>query len=239
MIQQTSAKIYLAAERGCNENEYMRCYSTFNFGQFRNVHKQPFGSLTVWNDDTIAPGHSVKMHIDKDGYIVFIPLVGTIACKDPEGKQSVLSAGEVYIMYVQSGALVEVTNHLQEELVNFLHIRVNTGSCTGSDASVVLRFHIDQYRNKLALMEPVYGKDVIESLPFCLGVTKVEGRNEIEYPLAEPGNGVFVFVVNGAFEVQNRLLHERDGLALWDTEIIEAEALSNDAILIILEIPLL
>jgi redox-sensitive bicupin YhaK (pirin superfamily) len=48
-----------------------------------------------------------------------------------------------------------------------------------------------------------------------------------------------VYVIEGAFEVQYRLLHARDGLALWEAERVEWEALSNDAILLVLEVPLL
>ncbi|WP_165699302.1 pirin family protein [Hymenobacter jejuensis] len=46
----------------------------------------------------------------------------------------------------------------------------------------------------------------------------------------------FAFVVAGAFEVEGRLLHERDGLALWDVQEVELEALSNDALVLVLEL---
>jgi len=46
---------------------------------------------------------------------------------------------------------------------------------------------------------------------------------------------VYVFVIEGAFEVQNRLLHARDGLSLSSATEVEFEALSNDAMLLILE----
>jgi len=44
--------------------------------------------------------------------------------------------------------------------------------------------------------------------------------------------------LEGAFEVEGRLLHARDGLALWETEKVELEALSNDAIILVMEISL-
>ncbi len=41
----------------------------------------------------------------------------------------------------------------------------------------------------------------------------------------------------GAFEVQGRLLHARNGLGLWDdTNLLELEALSNDAIVLLVEL---
>ena len=47
-----------------------------------------------------------------------------------------------------------------------------------------------------------------------------------------------MFVIEGAFEVQGTLLHARDGLALWGTDKLEKEALSNDAIILLIELPL-
>jgi hypothetical protein len=42
-------------------------------------------------------------------------------------------------------------------------------------------------------------------------------------------------VLQGVFEIANRLLHERDGLALTyqQDDVLEFEALSNDAVLIL------
>jgi hypothetical protein len=66
-------------------------------------------------------------------------------------------------------------------------------------------------------------------------IGKFDGRKEGTHIVTDAGKGIFVFVIEGAFEVQNRLLQLRDGLALWNTASIEFEALSNDAILLLLE----
>ena len=42
-------------------------------------------------------------------------------------------------------------------------------------------------------------------------------------------------MIAAAFEAEGRLLHERDGLALFDTNEIEMEALSNDAMMLLIE----
>lgn len=55
--------------------------------------------------------------------------------------------------------------------------------------------------------------------------------------LENKNSGLFIFVIEGAFEVQGRLLHARDGLALWDIEAAEMEVLSNDAVIMVIESP--
>ncbi|MEO5593159.1 MAG: hypothetical protein ABIR15_06605 [Chitinophagaceae bacterium] len=49
--------------------------------------------------------------------------------------------------------------------------------------------------------------------------------------------GLFAFVIKGAFEMEGRLPHARDGWALWDTGAAEMKALSNDAIILVIELP--
>lgn len=68
-----------------------------------------------------------------------------------------------------------------------------------------------------------------------LSIGKFSGRSETVYHRKHPGNALFVFVIDGVFEVDGRLLHARDGLALWDTDEAEIEALSNDALLLVVE----
>ena len=70
-------------------------------------------------------------------------------------------------------------------------------------------------------------------------IGRYAGRAEDRYQPRERKNGVFVFVLSGVFEVQNRLLHQRDGLSLTNVQNgeVDFEALSNDAVLLLLEVP--
>ncbi|HLO38529.1 MAG TPA: hypothetical protein VK173_08565, partial [Lacibacter sp.] len=72
-------------------------------------------------------------------------------------------------------------------------------------------------------------------LPAILSVGKFSGRAETVYYTERSSANVFVFVLEGAFEVEGRLLHARDGLALWQATSVEMEALSNDALVMVVE----
>jgi hypothetical protein len=54
-------------------------------------------------------------------------------------------------------------------------------------------------------------------LPFSISIGKFDAREEANYLLENKTTGLFVFVTEGAFEVQGTLLHARVGLAMWDT----------------------
>jgi quercetin 2,3-dioxygenase len=69
-------------------------------------------------------------------------------------------------------------------------------------------------------------------------IGKYDGRKKGIYSLQNKNNGIYCFVIEGAFEIQDRLLHAKDGLAIWNTDEIDFEALSNGAILLLFELPL-
>ena len=71
-------------------------------------------------------------------------------------------------------------------------------------------------------------------MPSFISIGKFSGRGETIYK-SSSGKCCFLFVIAGAFEAEGRLLHERDGLALFDTNEIEMEALSNDAMMLLIE----
>ena len=74
------------------------------------------------------------------------------------------------------------------------------------------------------------------SIPSCrLSIGQFQGRDEAVHVLN--GKGCFYYVLAGAFEIQERLLHAGDGLALWDIEQVDLEALSNNAVLLVLDLP--
>lgn len=232
MFEQSTAKIFLAGERGLTENEWFRSYNTFNFGAYRSEHKKPFGPLYVLNDDTLAGGKSIELLIEDTSILLILPVVGAVEFRGEAGHEFLVNSGQCQCYVGKAGTSVSFENPYEENLVNFLQIWVKTDE----SSSTVLQptdFDLDAQKNAMDLITP----SQIKSAKGFLG--KYVGRCEDSYRLSKEGSGVFVFVVQGAFEVQNRLLEARDGLALSGMEEIEFEALSNDAILLIIELPLL
>lgn len=228
MITQANAKMFLASERGHTETNRFRSYNTFNFGGYRHAHKSPFGALYVLNDDTLAGNQEIQQTVEEDSDIVLIPVVGATRYKDSQGHESMVHAGEVQVQNLPRGATLSVANPFEQELVNFLQLWIKQPgrpAKTPANAS----FDLDSHRNQLLTL----------SASPVVRMGKFTGREECVYQRTQSAHGLFVFVLEGAFEVQYRLLEARDALALWNLEEIEIEALSNDAILLVMEIPML
>jgi quercetin 2,3-dioxygenase len=237
MIMQSTAKMFLADERGLNETAWFRSWNTFNFGKYQQEHKQPVGNMYVLNDDTLDGGKSLSMLIEEYSYVILLPVVGAIAYKDSTGNASLIAAGQIQLFTLAKGVTIQVTNPFKEELVSFLQIWIKADKMNELLDSCLSTYDVNEFQNCLIKISPQ--SLGLSNLPFSISIGKFSGRGETTYQLKNSKAGLFVFVIEGAFEVEGRLLHARDGMVLTNTESIEAEALSNDAILLTIELPVI
>jgi redox-sensitive bicupin YhaK (pirin superfamily) len=233
MVPQSKGKIFLSEERGLHQMDWFRTHSTFNFGQYNNEHKMSFGALYVLNEDTLAGGKRLTMQVEEGSDVILLPIVGAINFKNSEGQDGMLIAGQVQVLHMPPNATVEISNPYEASLVKFLQLWIRTPATINSSPS----FSFDLEANRNQLIE-IFRRGDIAGVPYSTGViAKFAGREETVYKVKHPGNGVFAFAIEGELEVQYRLMQAGDGLALWDMEEIEMEALSNNAIILIVEIP--
>ncbi|SFE77552.1 hypothetical protein SAMN05216167_11965 [Spirosoma endophyticum] len=235
MDTQLQAQLFLADQRGCSQFDYFRSYHCFSFGQYVDEHKLPFGALQVLNDDTLTAGNRIRMQVESTTDVVILPIVGGLEYKSSLG-DGFLEAGQAQLFSLASSMDYEIINPYETDLINFIQIWLTNNSSDFTPGLRQTRFDLSD-KNKLL---PAFSinENALRSRGF---IGKFDGREDGIYKLENPEtNGVFVFVLNGVFEVQDRLLHERDGLSLMNVQepAVEFEALSNDAILLLLEIPL-
>nr|WP_322625928.1 hypothetical protein [uncultured Flavobacterium sp.] len=222
MIRQNPARIYKAQQRGLYENSNHRWEATFNFESYQDASRSPFGALQILNDETLGPKQQLTRNVE-NGNILLIPLVGALEYS-LNGEIAYVETNEATWLPAEGNLILR--NPYEEELINFLYIVFSHSIVTEAET---LSINLDS-RNSLN--------------PFSLpGSIKAkmglfDGRQEALYPIQNPNNGLFVFVIAGAFEVQGRLLEHRDGLALWQLEEADMEALSENAVLLLFELPI-
>lgn len=222
MIQQSPAQIYKAQQRGHFENEAQRWYATLNFETYTGQSREPFGTLKTINDETLGPGQHI-MRSDDNATLLLIPLVGAVAYSLNQEVQYAETNEAVWLPF---NGTITISNPYESELINFIYI-VFSNNFISEAATVGINL---SERNVLS--------------PFSLpGTLKAkmglfDGRGEAIFKLSNKADGVFIYIISGAFEVQGRLLEERDALALWNLEEADIEALSENAVIMLFEIPL-
>jgi len=231
MKELVKGKIFLAEERGLNETEWFCSQTTFNFGKYFNEHKAPFGDLYVLNDDMLAGGRSVSMSIEEDSYVIILPLSGAVVFKR-NSTSSLVAAGQVIVNFFSAGERFGIKNPFQNDTINFLQIWIKAGKKNDLSSGALTYQDVNKDPNELIKIFP--GNVFAESHQFSISIGKFSGRGGTVYN--SKTKKCFLFILSGAFEVEGRLLHERDGLALWNTNKIEMEALSNDAMILVIEL---
>ena len=225
MIRQSPAKIYKALQRGLTESKLQRLHATFNFENYSNDTRMPFGLLSVINDETLAQSHQVIRQPEANMTVILIPMVGALHCCHAAEVSEIIVPGEITIIPPSTDAIM-LTNPYEDGQINYLYLTF-TGLTAAAKITTTVNFSIRNTLHQFIDNGGVTG---------CMAI--FDGRAEALYPLKDAANGIFVFVINGAFEVQGRLLEERDGLALWDTTEADIEALSENAVILLFEVPL-
>lgn len=229
MITQISAQIYKSDNRGFLNSENHNCFATFNFDEYQDFSRNAFGSLKVLNEVIIAPRQHITRFVNSSTNLIILPLFGGIDYKDNLGNEDFLHLEQIRIVAADEDLSLTLFNPYEEENVSFLEIQFDMGK-------QYFKNYFQQYKFDLAARNKLNSLFEVEKAIGFIGV--YDGRKEASYTLKNNQNSVFVFVINGAFEVENRLLEAKDGLAIKKTDSIEWEALSENAVLLVMEVPL-
>lgn len=229
MISQIPAQIYKSDARGVFQSEKHNCFATFNFEHYQDLSRQPFGSLQILNEEILGPQKRISRVIKEKTNVIILPLFGGIEFKDNLGNSEFLRVEQIRIITADAEMSFEVFNPYENENVSYLQIDFQKDKQYFEN--YFQQSEVDlTVRNKLT---PLF--EVEKAVGF-IGI--YDGRKEGSYTLKKPENCIFVFVINGAFEVENRLLEDKDGLSMSNVDRIEWEALSENAVLLVFEVPL-
>lgn len=220
---QQQAQIYKAHLRGHFETDIHRCLATFNFDTYQEESRKPFHLLQVLNEEMLAAKETVRYSVTDNQSILIIPLAGAIDCITAT-ESYFITVGQCFFFTVQAGGSFTIQNPYEKEQVNYLQIRIKLTDVI-SDKKV---YSFDlSHKNEMI--------PTIQNPEFSFRIGMYTARTEDSYQPENKSNGIFAFVLNGAFEFQNRLIENRDGLAIDASETIEFESLAENSMLLLFE----
>jgi hypothetical protein len=225
---ESEATIYLSDQRGRTQSDGHQSFHCFNFGAYQRENRKPFKRLVALNDETLMPGASLTYSIPNNHLIFLLPVIGGIEYQTIHyGVGNFVDVGRSILLTDKKGFELKITNVFQTEPVNFI-------SCWFLDNSTIDRqavedtFELDASRDSLITL--------FSATNVTCRIGKFGGRKDYTLKLTTPFKDIFAFVLEGAFELQNRLLQQKDGLSMTHVSELEFEALSNDAIILIFEL---
>ncbi len=232
--------LHKAASRGIADLGWLKSKHTFSFSAYHNPERVHFGVLRVLNDDQVAPGMGFGTHPHDNMEIISIPLEGDLEHKDSMGNTTVIRNGDVQVMSAGSGITHSEYNKNKDKPVKFLQIWVfpKTRNVTPRYGQITLK-ESDRHNTLQQILSPDpndAGVWIHQDAWFHMG--KFDKDFSVDYSLKRKGNGVYAFVLKGDVTIDGSKLHERDGLGIWDTEKITIQADSQDAEILLMEIPM-
>ncbi|MFY7839842.1 MAG: hypothetical protein ACOVP7_06175 [Lacibacter sp.] len=230
MIAQSTAKIFLSDAHVVTETAAFRNCSVFNYNGKQDEYREPCGQLYLVNDYTIDGACAVTVDVEANSFVVVLPVVGAVEYKNGDNKEKLVIAGQTLMLEKTAATSFTLTNIFEEALVNVVVMAFKTNEEYQLPSGFVYAYDVTERPN--GLVRTLTGR---YELPAQMHVGKFEGRGETTYTVSKQDNRVFIFVLTGAFEVEGRLLHAKDGLALEGVDTIEMEALSNDALIAVVE----
>lgn len=206
----------------------------FSFAQYRDPARMGWGSLRVWNDDTIAPGTGFGTHPHKDMEIITYVREGAITHRDSLGNTGRTEAGDVQVMSAGTGILHSEHN-LEDITTRIFQIWI-VPDRSGHMPSWGTRSFPKEDRTGTFIVLASGSSDDEEALPLhadarVLGATLKKGESA-SYRLGTTRLGYLV-TAKGSVEVDGKILEARDGAAISKADQITVTALQDAEVILV------
>jgi redox-sensitive bicupin YhaK (pirin superfamily) len=232
--------LHKAATRGDANHGWLHSRHTFSFANYYNPERMHFGVLRVLNDDFVEAGMGFGTHPHDNMEIISIPLEGDLEHKDSMGNVAVIKNGDVQVMSAGTGITHSEYNKNKDKPVKFLQIWVFPNRKNVKPRYDQITLNLADRRNKLQqILSPNAGDEGVwihQDAWFHLG--KFDEGFSTDYSIKKNGNGVYAFVLKGDITIDETVLNERDGLGIWNTDKISIRATSQDAEILLMEVPM-
>ncbi|HMI08426.1 MAG TPA: pirin family protein, partial [Flavobacterium sp.] len=213
---------------------------TFSFANYHNPERMNFGALRVLNDDRVDAGMGFGKHPHNDMEIISIPLEGDLEHQDSMGNSTVIRKGDIQAMSAGTGIFHSEYNKNPDKLTKFLQIWIYPNKKGAEPRYDQITLNANDRHNKLQQILSPNADDegvwIHQDAWFHLGTFDKDFK--ANYQLKKPGSGIYAFVIKGDFTIDDVELNERDGLGITDTDSITITANSQDAEILLMEVPM-
>ncbi len=230
--------LYRASTRGHCDHGWLDTYHTFSFANYFDKDRMHFGELRVINDDIVRPGEGFGTHPHENMEIISIPLYGALAHKDSMGHARVIRSGEIQVMSAGTGITHSEYNHSDKDPVNFFQIWVFPDEDNLTPRYDQRAFDFSKKNKLVQIVSPDKEDDnlwIHQRAWFNMGT--FDKGHAVEYDVKRKGNGVWAMVIEGEFSIGGQKLYRRDGSGLWDTDKMELTANTDNARILLIDVP--
>lgn len=231
---------HTAESRGHANHGWLDSWHSFSFANYYHPERIHFGALRVLNDDTIAGGQGFDTHPHDNMEIISIPLAGGLKHKDSMGNVSVIQHGDIQVMSAGTGVYHSEYNFHKDLQGKFLQIWIFPNKKNVTPRYDQFRLNIADRKNRFQqILSPDQNDEGVwihQEAWMHLG--RFEDGKVAEYAVKKEGNGIYAFVIDGSFTIEEEKLSTRDAMAISDTKRIKVVSNSENAEILLIEVPM-
>jgi len=195
--------------------------------------QRAFGSLFAVNEHTLKEGRTLSFTFTEKVNVLLLPIEGELNYRSGN-VENVLDVGQVSCIVPFPGVPLQLSNHYTSRLINFLQICVRADEKIQTNLNHTYSFDLDSSNGKFIPLR-VPSTTPSDEL-FYIG--RFRGRQGVVFRKRRHDMGIFVYEITGTCEVHERLLLQGDALSIKGVDVIELEALTQEAIVLVAEIPI-
>ena len=206
----------------------------FSFANYHDPKRLHWGSLRVWNDDTIQPKSGFPAHPHRDMEIITYVRKGAITHQDNLGNEGRTEAGDVQVMSAGSG-IAHAEYNMEDEVTQLFQIWILPDESGGRPSWGAKPFPKDGRAGQFVTLASGMANDN-DALPIrtnarVAGAT-IKAGETLRYALGE-GRSAYLVPATGKIEVNGVEAKARDGLAIRDEAEIAVTAIEDSEVVLV------
>lgn len=216
------AKIFLAQDHRLEVKDNFQMQCCFNSEKEENPYRAPFSKLKAFNTIQIKPGGKYEFKLTPQEIAVAIPTLGPVEIVMNK-KAQLLEVGE-FMELGSTPDTISIENPFSNEWISFIILILDLSPQAEKH---IHSFMLENHPNELIALPTKNSREL------QLYIGNFEGRKTFDLQIG-PNKSAFATILSGAWEIEDRLLAQNDGLGLSGFKMISGESLSNHAMILLI-----
>jgi redox-sensitive bicupin YhaK (pirin superfamily) len=213
---------------------WLDAHHHFSFASYHDPDRVNWGSLRVWNDDTIAAKSGFPPHPHRDMEIITYVRKGAITHRDSLGNEGRTEAGDVQVMSAGTG-IQHAEYNLEDEETTLFQIWIVPDQRGGEPSWGARPFPKDAREGQFVTLASGVDGDG-DALPIrtdarVLGAT-VKAGDTVTYP-TRSSRHAYLVPATGKVKVGDVEANARDGVAITGVETITVTAIEDAELVLV------
>lgn len=222
------------ASLGHADHGWLDARHHFSFAGYRDPARMGWGTIRVWNDDTIAPRSGFPPHPHNTMEIITFVRTGAISHRDSLGNEGRTAAGDVQVMSAGTG-IQHAEFNLEDEPTTLFQIWIQPDQPGGEPAWGQREFPRGERSGRweiLASGDPE-GDSALPIRADAKVLAATLSAGEVLNYAADPVRHIYLVAPVGRVQINGQDVAPRDGVAITGETAILVKALDDAEIVMV------